>query len=200
MCEHPSVYSESTPKARITHTCCECRGKISPGETYHLIKGCWDGEWSDFKTCADCESMRVEFIATLKHDEDHPPFGEFYQIVFDDYTENRARRIRQFMEIRKKRGAPPSPKNWMEEALAELTPAEGGGEMIAELDPAPAFLDIPTAWAIQKRGGFEHDPKCSSVPGHHPLSGPHFLCDCGAVISEWEKSLAGFPTEEGGGE
>lgn len=124
MCEHPSVYSESTPKARITHTCCECRGKISPGETYHLIKGCWDGEWSDFKTCADCESMRVEFIAALKHDEDYPPFGYFYQIVFDDYTENRARRIRQFMEIRKKRGAPPSPKNWMEEALAELTPAE----------------------------------------------------------------------------
>ena len=50
-------------------------------------------------------------------------------------------------------------------------------------------LDYPTAWAIQSEVGaqLEHDPKCSAVPGHHPMSGPHFLCDCGAVEREWER-------------
>lgn len=51
------------------------------------------------------------------------------------------------------------------------------------------FLDFPTAWAIQKNHGAElkHDPRCSSVPGWNPLSGPGFLCDCGAVTKEWER-------------
>ena len=51
------------------------------------------------------------------------------------------------------------------------------------------FLDFPTAWSIQHNRGekLNHDPKCSSVPGHHPLSGPGLLCDCGAVRKEWER-------------
>lgn len=50
------------------------------------------------------------------------------------------------------------------------------------------FCDFPTAWAIQAElPESAHDPKCSSVPGHHPLSGPHLLCDCGAVQGEWER-------------
>lgn len=54
------------------------------------------------------------------------------------------------------------------------------------------FLDYPTAWAIQREVGtsLEHDPKCSSVPGHHPMSGPAFLCDCGAVEREWYRRRA----------
>lgn len=50
-------------------------------------------------------------------------------------------------------------------------------------------LDYPTAWAIQKEVGntLEHHPRCSSVPGWHPLSGPGILCDCGAVELEWER-------------
>ena len=53
----------------------------------------------------------------------------------------------------------------------------------------PDFEDFPTAWAIQNdRGGdLDHHPRCSSVPGWHPLSGPGFLCDCGAVENEWKR-------------
>jgi hypothetical protein len=54
------------------------------------------------------------------------------------------------------------------------------------------FLDYPTAWAIQKEVGttLEHHPRCSSVPGWDPISGPGFLCDCGAVEREWERRRA----------
>lgn len=58
------------------------------------------------------------------------------------------------------------------------------------------FVDIPTAWRIQKEMGprFEHiDIRCSAVekPDAEPgspdaMAGPGFLCDCGAVIKEWE--------------
>lgn len=50
-------------------------------------------------------------------------------------------------------------------------------------------LDYPTAWAIQKEVGpdLEHHPRCSSVPGWSPISGPGFLCDCGAVEREWAR-------------
>lgn len=49
------------------------------------------------------------------------------------------------------------------------------------------FLDFPTAWKIQKETKLKHDPKCSSVPGWHPMSGSHFLCDCGAMVDEWKR-------------
>lgn len=53
-------------------------------------------------------------------------------------------------------------------------------------------LDYPTAWAIQKEVGesLDHHPKCSSVPGWSPISGPGLLCDCGAVEREWERRRA----------
>ena len=51
----------------------------------------------------------------------------------------------------------------------------------------PDILDYPTAWAIQREGGLEHHPRCSCVPGWDPISGPSFLCDCGAVIEEWKR-------------
>lgn len=57
------------------------------------------------------------------------------------------------------------------------------------------LLDYPTAWAIQSRGGLTHHPRCSSVPGWDPISGPGLLCDCGAVIEEYER-LKSEPREE----
>jgi hypothetical protein len=60
---------------------------------------------------------------------------------------------------------------------------------VSERRPDMRFdmLDFPTAWEIQKRGGLEHHPRCSSVPGWSPISGPGLLCDCGAVNAEWER-------------
>lgn len=56
-------------------------------------------------------------------------------------------------------------------------------------DPYNPGLDYPTAWAIQRECGdrLEHAPRCSSVAGWHPLAGPGFLCDCGALAREAER-------------
>ncbi len=51
------------------------------------------------------------------------------------------------------------------------------------------LLDFPTGWRIQEGGGLSHDERCSSVPGWHPLSGPHLLCDCDAVPAEWRRRV-----------
>lgn len=63
-------------------------------------------------------------------------------------------------------------------------------DIIAEpMARCPDYPDYPTAWAIQKDRGskLEHHPRCSSVPGWRPLSGPGLLCDCGAVEAEWQR-------------
>lgn len=61
--------------------------------------------------------------------------------------------------------------------------------LVAADDPGirTDMLDFPTAWQIQERGGLEHAPRCSSVPGWHPMSGPGLLCDCGAVTRRWRE-------------
>lgn len=54
------------------------------------------------------------------------------------------------------------------------------------------ILDYPTAWSIQDKVGqtLNHEPRCSSVPGWNPISGPGLLCDCGAVEQEWRRAEA----------
>jgi hypothetical protein len=60
-----------------------------------------------------------------------------------------------------------------------------------EPEHAPG-LTFGDAWDIQHSVGpsLDHDPKCSSVPGWHPLSGPALLCDCGAIEREWKRRHA----------
>jgi hypothetical protein len=59
----------------------------------------------------------------------------------------------------------------------------------AKMERCPDYPDYPTAWAIQKDRGeeLEHNERCSSIEGWDPMSGPHFLCDCGAVEREWNR-------------
>lgn len=59
-----TVYVSVKRKARKSHTCCECRGKIAVGETYELVTGLWEGSWSTFKTCPDCLPVRCALAAT----------------------------------------------------------------------------------------------------------------------------------------
>lgn len=63
------------------------------------------------------------------------------------------------------------------------------------------FLDYPTAWAIQNEVGptLDHHENCSSVPGWHAMSGPAFLCDCGAVQREWKRRCAQYDDGDNGG-
>lgn len=58
----PECYGEITRKARKEHKCCECGRGIAPGEKYTLRSGKWDGEWQEFKSCNDCESVSKAFF------------------------------------------------------------------------------------------------------------------------------------------
>jgi len=50
----PSVYEEFWSRARKEHECCACDEKIRKGDRYHVVKGKWDGEFSQYKHCARC--------------------------------------------------------------------------------------------------------------------------------------------------
>lgn len=54
----PRFISESYPVARKKHKCCECGRSIPKGEKYEYVRGCWDGYFSTYRTCLDCESIR----------------------------------------------------------------------------------------------------------------------------------------------
>jgi hypothetical protein len=71
-------------------------------------------------------------------------------------------------------------------------------------DPADVrrhdFIDFPLAWALQRDIGNSsppHNKRCSCVAGWHAMSGPGFLCDCGAIQKEWRKRrrALGLPVE-----
>lgn len=57
----PSVYRMDIPTARQPHVCCECRGIIERGETYHVHSGIWDGKASHFKCCLECDVIRSQY-------------------------------------------------------------------------------------------------------------------------------------------
>lgn len=116
--ELPKVCTSSTPRAKRNHRCCECRGTIQAGETYHCFTGLWDGEWSTYRTCSECEVLRGDLCKAMDQD-DWPPFGNLYEEVFESRY-NGPEFVVRFMTTRRKRGAEPSPKNWMENIEAEL--------------------------------------------------------------------------------
>ncbi len=82
MCEAPITASQTNPKARIKHICCECERTIFKGETYHRTAGIWDGiggktEAMTFKTCVQCVE-RISQYWKAHPDVDHedgPGFG-----------------------------------------------------------------------------------------------------------------------------
>lgn len=56
-----SVYSRSEVRAAKEHACSECWKPIKRGDRYDLVKGCWDGSWSTFRTCFLCVEIREHF-------------------------------------------------------------------------------------------------------------------------------------------
>lgn len=108
MCEMPTVYGCDHPKARKEHTCYECRGKISIGETYHKHHGIWDGEADTFKVCNDCEVLRAVCDKDEPDPEFRTAFGQLCESVFES---GGADLIRSYLGIKRKRGAAIQP--WM---------------------------------------------------------------------------------------
>ena len=74
-CDLPSVFSDTIRKSHREHKCCECERTIKVGEKYHLFKGCWEGKWSEYKTCMPCWDLWIE-VQKGYRDDGWPAFGE----------------------------------------------------------------------------------------------------------------------------
>lgn len=55
----PSAFWETFPKARKVHQCDECRNEIEKGENYWRVAGIWEGEFSHYKICGGCQTLRA---------------------------------------------------------------------------------------------------------------------------------------------
>lgn len=82
MYEMPLVFRQNKRKAHREHTCFECGTKIVIGETYYVSTGCWDGKWSEFKTCVDCEKLR-EDLRSKSFNGEGAAFGELSECATD---------------------------------------------------------------------------------------------------------------------
>lgn len=63
--EQPKCMTESRPRARKRHRCCECRGWIEVGEVYDKVTGIWDCP-ETYRTCPDCEQLRKDVMRAEK--------------------------------------------------------------------------------------------------------------------------------------
>ncbi len=54
----PLVYTQTTPKARKPHQCCECFGIIGIGQKYERTDGLWSDGPDCFKVCMACVYVR----------------------------------------------------------------------------------------------------------------------------------------------
>lgn len=70
----PELLEEDIRKARKQHKCYECGRVIKIGEEYERTRGLWEGDWSTYKTCQDCKSLRTAFFCN----------GYIYGQVTDD--------------------------------------------------------------------------------------------------------------------
>jgi hypothetical protein len=56
--DNPEPFSSDMVRARVEHTCVECKETIPKGAIYRRDKGCWEGKWSQFDTCRRCAAIR----------------------------------------------------------------------------------------------------------------------------------------------
>lgn len=120
MVEMPSVYGMEQRTARKEHKCCECRGKILPGEKYNYHHGIWEGRAGSFKVCLECDAIRKEVDKNERDPEFRTAFEGLSESVFDSHN---AKFIRDFIAVKQRRGAAIS--DWMLRRRDELTAPQG---------------------------------------------------------------------------
>lgn len=59
-----SFYQDRIATARKEHQCCECCGKIEPGEKYEVSVGVSDGDFFHQKTCQSCTDIRHAYFCS----------------------------------------------------------------------------------------------------------------------------------------
>jgi hypothetical protein len=89
----PEFSSEDFIVARKSHKCCECYTEIKPGDTYHYLRGLWDGEFMTFKTCEKCADLRdslgdVWCVALTNLQEEYREYlSETGKVVYNEETD-----------------------------------------------------------------------------------------------------------------
>ena len=84
--EMPRLITETMPKARKKHICCECGSVITPGEKYEKISGLWD-KFETYKTCLFCAEVRQQAHSEFDLNLDEGfVFGQLWECVGYDYV------------------------------------------------------------------------------------------------------------------
>ncbi len=65
----PDFINEDIVTARKPHVCCECHGTINPGDKYEHVRGKWEGDFSTFKTCIPCRTIRNHYFHSFGYGE-----------------------------------------------------------------------------------------------------------------------------------
>jgi hypothetical protein len=80
-CEFPEFYSESLPKAKKPHRCCECAAPIEVGEKHLYYRGKWDGEFDTGRQHMLCREVCMELNrpGREKYGECEIPFGGLWE-------------------------------------------------------------------------------------------------------------------------
>lgn len=84
MCEKPRVYLNEKRKARKNHVCSDCGGLIPEGEIYYDISGNWDGVWSHYKYCSDCDSIWNDLLDADVWAIDYVTMGNVGDYIFSE--------------------------------------------------------------------------------------------------------------------
>ena len=80
--ESPAELHTSVDRtAKKEHKCCECGRPILPGEKYEYVKGKWEGEFTQFKTCWICKTIREDFFNCGFY------YGQLWEDLYDAFAE-----------------------------------------------------------------------------------------------------------------
>ena len=74
------LISDKIVTAIKTHQCDECGADITPGAKYRREKTFYDGNFSNHKTCLDCNSVREQLVCGFY-------YGEIWQLVWENIVE-----------------------------------------------------------------------------------------------------------------
>lgn len=56
----PTFYEAHIVKGRKPHKCSECLCVIEKGEHHEYVRGLWEGDFDQFRTCSKCLTLRHE--------------------------------------------------------------------------------------------------------------------------------------------
>jgi hypothetical protein len=110
--------TEELPRARKEHRCTECYRTIHIGENYELTKGCWDGSWSQFRTCMHCVSVRQWLDTVCNGWEYGGVYDETQEHYWDGYKSVGLARLLAGMRLKWHDGRDPIPDRTEVRALA----------------------------------------------------------------------------------